>query len=454
MRGKRTFPSLSATTATGLRQLASLGRCRLQTGPMASVFLSYAREDASAAEALARALEAAEHQVWWDRRLSGGAEFTREIEQALEQVDAVVVLWSKSSVHSAWVRDEAELGRDSLRLIPASIDGVQAPLGFRQYQTIDLTDWLASKDGAPRELLKSLAAKAEGRAHARGEEPRGEDEGHILHQEVQFCSAPDGTGLAFSVVGEGPPLVKTANWLNHLELEWDSPIWRHWIRELSRRHTLLRYDERGNGMSDRDVPELSLDAFVEDLETVVNAAGLDEFDLVGISQGAAVSVAYAVRYPERVRRLVLYGGFPGGRHEDTDLQIQWKAMYTLAGVGWGKNNPAFRQVFTSLYYPNGTPEEVQAFNELQRVSASPEEAQRLMRVLGQLNVQDLLPKVQVPTLVIHSRGDAMVPFEEGRFMATKIPGARFVALESENHLLPERDPEWPKVQRLLRSFLA
>jgi DNA-binding SARP family transcriptional activator/pimeloyl-ACP methyl ester carboxylesterase len=276
-----------------------------------------------------------------------------------------------------------------------------------------------------------------------------------IRQHVRFCAAPDGTGIAYSLVGEGPPLVKAANWLNHLEFEWDSPIWRHWIDELSRGRTLLRYDERGNGLSDWRVKNLSFEAFVEDLETVVDAAGLDRFDMVGISQGCAVSIAYIVRNPGRVRRLVLFGGYAMGwaiRAEPDEIERR-EAMIMLTRSGWGQDNSAFRQLFTNLYFPQATTEEIAWFNELQRVSASPEGAQRLQRVLSEIDVRKLLPLVDVPTLVFHCRNDAVIPFEAGRGIAARIPGARFVALESDNHLVLEHESAWPHLVRHMRDFL-
>jgi pimeloyl-ACP methyl ester carboxylesterase/DNA-binding SARP family transcriptional activator len=277
-----------------------------------------------------------------------------------------------------------------------------------------------------------------------------------IQQRVEFCTAPDGTGLAFSLVGDGLPLVKTANWLNHLEFEWESPIWRHWIAELTRERTLLRYDERGNGLSDWNAKTLSFDAFVEDLETVIDAAGFDRFDLLGISQGCAVSIAYAVKHPERVRSMILYGGYSQGwaiRNDPIERQRR-EAMVTLTGIGWGQDNPAFRQMFTSLYFPEATDEQARWFNELQRISCSPDGAQRLQRALSVIDVRHLLRQVTTPTLVMHCSEDSVVPFEAGRILARHIPGARFVALDSPNHLVLEDEPAWPRLVAQLREFLA
>ncbi len=275
-------------------------------------------------------------------------------------------------------------------------------------------------------------------------------------QQVRFCKAPDGTGLAYSVVGDGPPLVKTANWLNHLEYEWESPIWRHWLHELAGRLTLLRYDERGNGLSDWKVEELSFDAFVEDLETVVDAAGFERFDMLGISQGCAVSIAYAVKHPERVRRMVLYGGYSLGWavRGDPDEIAMREIMGQAIETGWGRGNPAFRQLHTSLYFPEATAEEARWFNELQRVSASPEAAKRLYVVLSKIDVRKLLPQVTVPTLVVHCRDDAVVPVEASRHLAAQIPDAQFVELDGPNHLVLEKEAAWPRFVQHLRAFLG
>lgn len=275
-------------------------------------------------------------------------------------------------------------------------------------------------------------------------------------QEVRFCETSDGVRLAWSRVGDGPPIVKTGNWLNHIEYDWESPVWSHVLHWLARGRTLVRYDARGNGLSDWEVPEISFDAFVRDLEAVVDAAGLDRFALFGASQGCAFSIAYAVKHPERVSKLVLYGGFARGRHlrgSAIDIE-QGEAMLTLMRTGWGQDNPAFRQVFTSLFVPGGTPEQMDWFNELQRKTTSAENAVRLRLVSDRMDVVDLLPRIRVPTLILHCRDDAVQPFAEGRFLATHIPAARFVGLDGRNHLILEDDPGWPRFQREVGAFLA
>jgi len=276
-----------------------------------------------------------------------------------------------------------------------------------------------------------------------------------LRQGIHFCTAPDGIRIAYAEVGRGLPLIKTANWLNHLEYDWQSPVWKHLLHALAANHRLIRYDARGNGLSDWEVDDISLEAFVRDLESVVEATGLQRFDLLGMSQGCAVSIAYAVRHPERVSHLLLYGGFARGRRkrESTRDAEQSEAFLTLMRHGWGQENPAFRQMFTSLFIPGGTSEQMQWFNDLQRITTSPQNAVRIRHAVDEIDVSNLLGQVKVPTLVLHCRNDAVQPFEGGRQLAAAIPGARFVALEGSNHIILESDPAWPRFIEEISNFL-
>jgi pimeloyl-ACP methyl ester carboxylesterase/DNA-binding SARP family transcriptional activator len=274
-------------------------------------------------------------------------------------------------------------------------------------------------------------------------------------QEVRFCVAPDGVRIATAVLGQGPPLVKTANWMTHLEYDWKSPLWRHFSRELSRDFRLVRYDSRGNGLSDWDVEDFSLDACVGDLEAVVDGLGLARFPLLGISQGCRVAVAFAARHPERVSRLVLYGGSARGfLHRDPSARATREALQALIREGWGKDIPAFLQVFTTLFMPGATRQQMAWFNELQRASTSPENALKITQAFAEIDVTNLLGTLRAPTLVLHAHADAMVPFEEGRRTAAAIPDARFVALESQNHLLLEDEPAFGHLLGEIRAFLA
>jgi pimeloyl-ACP methyl ester carboxylesterase len=276
-------------------------------------------------------------------------------------------------------------------------------------------------------------------------------------QEIHFCQTADGVQLAYARIGQGPPLVKTGHWMTHIEFDLESPIWRHLYRELSRDHSFIRYDARGNGLSDRDIPDLTFEKFVDDLEAVVDAAGVDRFDLLGISQGCAVSITYAVRHPERVSHLVLLGGYAVGwkKRARTEAEKEaGEAMLTLMRVGWGQENPAFRQMFTSQFIPGANKEQADWFNEFQRISSSPADAARNLLANGEADVSSLLSQVKVPTLVMHARHDARVPFESGRRMAAGIPGARFVPLESGNHVMLEGEPALTRFLEELRSFLG
>jgi pimeloyl-ACP methyl ester carboxylesterase len=277
-----------------------------------------------------------------------------------------------------------------------------------------------------------------------------------MQQQIRFCTSSDGIRLAYATVGEGPALVKAANWLSHLEFDWTSPVWRHWLMDLSQDHTLVRYDERGCGLSDRNVNDFSLDAWVLDLETVVDALGLDRFPLFGMSRGSPIAIAYTARHPERVSHLILYGGFVHGRlrrNVSPKQKEEAEVMHQLIRIGWGQENPAFRQVFTSMFLPEGTPEQLHAFNELQRASTSPEIAARIVGASHQIDVTDLAAKLDVPTLVLHANGDLRVPFEEGRLAAALIPNAQFVALDSRNHILLESEPAWQRFIDEVRRFL-
>jgi pimeloyl-ACP methyl ester carboxylesterase/DNA-binding CsgD family transcriptional regulator len=278
-----------------------------------------------------------------------------------------------------------------------------------------------------------------------------------VEQRISFISSFDGTRIAFAIAGNGPPLVKVANYMSHVEYDWESPVWVHWLEELTRSHTLIYYDERGSGLSDWDAEDVSFEAWVRDIDAVVEAAGLRRFPLFGMSQGGAVAVAYAARHPDKVTRLIVHGGYTRGwlKRNLTAEQIEEEQlMIGLMRVGWGRESPAFRQVFAMQLFPEATTEQLHALEQQMRISVSPENAVRLESEMHRIDVRDLARQITVPTLILHSREDEAVPFEEGRLLASLIPGAQFVALESRNHLLTEQEPAWSKFAAAVRSFLG
>ena len=251
--------------------------------------------------------------------------------------------------------------------------------------------------------------------------------------------------------------MKAANWLTHLEFDWRSPVWRHWVEELGSAHRLVRYDQRGCGLSDREVERISLEAMVEDLEAVVEASRLDDFALLGISGGGPVAICYAARHPERVSHLVLYGSYARGRRKrdlTAEQREEIELLQSLVRVGWGRSDPTFRRVFTTRFIPEASEEQKNWFDELQRVTASPEMAERLRAAWSEIDVTALLDKVSAPTLVAHAREEASVPFAEGRLLATGIPDARFLPLEGRNHILLADEPAWPAFLSALREFIG
>jgi pimeloyl-ACP methyl ester carboxylesterase/DNA-binding CsgD family transcriptional regulator len=275
-----------------------------------------------------------------------------------------------------------------------------------------------------------------------------------MEQTIRFCSTRDGVRIAYAVAGSGPVLVKAPNWLTHLEYEVQSPVWRHWWGELSQDYTVIRFDQRGCGLSDWNVDEISFEAWVNDLEAVVEAAAVDKFALLGISQGSGVAIEYSVRHPEKVSHLVICGGFPRGRLKRGQAPELQQAVMTLMLEGWGKDNPAYRQMFTSQFMPDAKPEQMNWFNELQRVSTSPQNAVRIYSTSAHTDIVDRLQSVKAPTLVLHSVGDERIPFDEARLLASLIPDAYLVPLQSKNHLLTADEPAWQVALANVRHFLA
>lgn len=277
-----------------------------------------------------------------------------------------------------------------------------------------------------------------------------------LRQDIKFCTSGDGIRIAYATMGHGPPLVWGPHFLSHLEFDLKSPLWRPWLAELSLHNTLIRYDQRSCGLSDRDVPDLSLETYVADLEAVVDAARLERFALFGASQGAAASIEYAARHPQRVSHLVIYGGYARGlmkRNPSPEQVREARAMLELVELGWGSENPVYRQMFTSIFIPDATPDQAVWFNEQERTCTTPTIAARIIATFWEFDVTHFAPQVRCPTLVMHLRDDQRVPFEEGRLVAGLIPNTHFVPLEGRNHVLLEGTPEFAHVFAQLHEFL-
>jgi pimeloyl-ACP methyl ester carboxylesterase/DNA-binding winged helix-turn-helix (wHTH) protein len=275
-------------------------------------------------------------------------------------------------------------------------------------------------------------------------------------QHIAFCRASDDVRLAYAVAGDGPPLVRAANWMTHLGYDIESPVWSHWVRDLSAKYRFIRYDERGCGLSDWDATDFTFNDWVADLESVVEALGLERFPLLGVSQGGAVAVAYAARHPERVSKLVLCGAYARGRAVravDDDEKRAAALDLDLARVGWGRDDPAFRQVFAAQFLPDGSRADWAAFDQLQRRTSSPDNAVRFLEEFGRIDVRDMAREVSCPTLILHSRDDRRVPMRFGEELAALIPDSRLVALASNNHLLTATEPAWQVFRSEVDAFL-
>jgi pimeloyl-ACP methyl ester carboxylesterase/DNA-binding CsgD family transcriptional regulator len=273
-------------------------------------------------------------------------------------------------------------------------------------------------------------------------------------QQIRFCEAPDGVRIAYAVHGSGPPMLVSTCWLSHLQHDWESPVWRHFLEDLGQFATVIRYDERGHGLSDWDVEDHSLDSRIGDLEAVADHAGFDRFALMAMAQGGPPSIAYAVRHPERLTRLLFYSSYAAAMPDPTDEELELSETFEqMIKVGFGRKDSTFRRVFTSMMIPDATEEQMTWVDELQRVSTSASTAYQARQQRNREDVRALLPEIDLPTLVMHGRHDRMNPFEDGRLLATRIAGARLVPLESRNHILLADEPAWQVLVDEVRAFL-
>lgn len=357
--------------------------------------------------------------------------FVREAGRVLSQDDLIREIWN-----GRIVSDSA---------ISARISAARAAIG---------------DDGASQRLIKTVPRRgfrfvAEVTNDIAVDGGRVSGEG-AADQIVRYCQSSDGTRVAFAVTGRGYPLVRAGHWLTHLEYDWHSPIWRPLLDRLSRDFEVVRHDQRGNGLSDWTIDAFSLERLVDDLAAVVDAAGLDRFALYGTSQGAPIAIAYAVSHPERVSHLILHGGYEKGRlvRSSASERAEGEAILTLIRHGWGKPGSAFLTMFASMFLPDGTKEEIDALAELQRMTTSPENAAIIREAVDRFDVSALLSRVTAPTLVLHARNDAVHPLDQGRRLAAGIPGARFVMLESGDHVILSHEPAWDTMLDHITQFVG
>jgi pimeloyl-ACP methyl ester carboxylesterase len=414
---------------------------------MSDVFISYARSTASQANAAAEALRAEGYSVWMDEDLPAHRPYAREIETELAVAKAALVIWSGEAVESEWVLSEANRAREDRKLVQVRVDGARLPMPFDQIQCADLTSWSGRGDHPGwRKVADSVLALV-GRGVAVAAKP--------VEQQIHFCVASDGVRIAYATAGGGPPLLKMANWLGHLEQDWESPVWGELFRRISLQHTLIRYDQRAAGLSDWVTDELSLEGYIRDVEAVIEATGLERFPIMAISQGGGVAIEYAARHPDRVSRLILLNAYANGwRTWEPSLVATAEGIKLMIANAWGRESPAFRAVFTGLMMPGGSPQQWDAFDAMQRASTSPENAARLFESFGQIDVRARLGEVRAPTLVLHSRNDQLVAVTHGQEIAAGIKGAKFVSLPTNNHIVLKTEPAFTRLTDEVLAFLA
>ena len=272
-------------------------------------------------------------------------------------------------------------------------------------------------------------------------------------QTIRFCRSADGVRIAYATFGDGPPLIISTCWLSHLEYDLESPVWRHWVRGMAGIATTIRYDERGFGLSDWEVPDFSFESRINDLEAVVQASGFERFALLGMSQGGPTAIAYAARHPERVTRLMLHGSYAATLGSTPETAEMDEAFTRMIRVGWARPEGRFRRVFTDMLMPGARPEQMTWVDNLMRMSTSTANAVDFREQRRDVDVSELLSNMDVPTLVLHAKGDQMNLFQEGRKLAAEIPGARLVKLDSDNHVLLEDEPAWPVFLGEVDAFL-
>ncbi len=420
---------------------------------MADIFISYARDDQDKAQALAAELARSGYAVWWDQHIGAGADFAKDIERELSAAKAVIVVWTTAAAQSHWVKDEADSAQRRGVLIPLKFDANEPPLGFRQFQTIDFSAWDKRPDRSPYQRLIEVLEK------------KLNDEDDLLprpvpasfkSQRVKYCRSADGTSLAYARMGSGPPVVKAGNLFTHIEFDAQSFVFRHLFDALSAHHELIRYDLRGMGLSDWNVDSVSFEDYLADMETVIDAAGLDRFALLGFSQGCPLSIAYAAKHPERVTCVILTAAYARGWRLRLSPMEQKResAFLDVVDSSWGDTNPVARQMFTTTLAPNASRAEMDAFNAFLAKAASADNVVKNLNAMANIDISGQLKDVLSPTRLFHFTNDSMnASISEARFIASELPDADLIVIESDSHLVLENDPAWPQYIDELNNFL-
>jgi pimeloyl-ACP methyl ester carboxylesterase/DNA-binding CsgD family transcriptional regulator len=275
-------------------------------------------------------------------------------------------------------------------------------------------------------------------------------------QQIRFCISRDGTRIAYAICGSGPLLIWVQHWLHHLESDWDSPVWRPWLSKLAQRHTLVRFDWRGCALSDREGVDFSLDKYDDDLEAVVTATDARQFALFGMSDGGASALSCAARHPDRVSRLILLNSQSRGRfvrNSAPDQVADVQARFKVFELSWPNGVPAFKRFHASVLMPDASSGQISSHSDLLHLTTLPANAVALIQTFLGYDVTAAIEQVRCPTLVLHTRGNSLIPFEEGRRIAALIPGAHFASLESQNHILVESEPAWQQCVDAIDDFL-
>ncbi len=430
------------------------------------VFISYAVEDKPTADAVCATLEAQRIRCWIaPRDVMPGVSYAEALIDAIGESRLMVLVFSSRSNSSPQVMREVErTASKGIPILPFRIEDV--PLSKSMEFFLSAPHWLDALTPPLEkhlqhlaETVKLLLSRAGGLEGLGAKEEAAEQlagQRAAMEQEIRFCTTSDGVRIAYAIVGQGPPLVRVIGYFTHLEIEWEDPNWRDFIESLSGQLLLIRYDGRGMGLSDREVSDFSPEVHLRDLEAVVDSSGFERVALLGLSMGAATGIAYSVRHPDRVSHLILYGGYARlSWLLDTEEGLQqFQAALTLIRQAWGSDVPATRQLLTSLFMPDADLDATRGFNEFQRVSASADNAAAFLAACADVDVRELLQQVTAPTLVIHRRGDTMVPFEAGRELAAGIRGARFLPLDGRNHYFLASESVTKTIYRAVEEFIC